>query len=137
VEVDRRVAGVVRRRRVVVLSLLSDAHVAMSVPSTVKCSLLISLLDHGAEALARDVMREQPLAVLRELQDVGSTMCMSRNHQNRRWYPSCSQHWRSLRTQESAIRSKAFRSRSGGIDGRPVRALVASKIGNIVTKQSS
>jgi hypothetical protein len=99
---------------------------------------LPSPLDHGAEELAGDVMRKQPLAVLLERRRVQRRLGdvhVEELAEPQVVYSSCSQNWRSRCTQESTIRSKAFRSRSGGIDGRPVRALVASKIGDIGTKQ--
>ncbi len=55
---------------------------------------------------------------------------MSKNQRKSRLYCSCSQYCRSLRIECSAITSRLLSSRSGGTDGRPVSAYIASNTGD-------
>jgi hypothetical protein len=59
---------------------------------------------------------------------------VSRRVRNRR---SATQNCRSLRTEYSAMRRVAFKSRSGGIDGRPVDAYIVSNTDDSFARASS
>jgi hypothetical protein len=68
---------------------------------------------------------------------LGSTMSIPRNQRNSRLYSSCSHNCRSLRTVYSAIKTIPFSKRSGGTEGRPVSAYIASNKGDISPRTSS
>ena len=116
----------------------------MSVPSTVKCSELVSRAVAACSTTRSKKSREtswshDPLAVLRKgavverlvaevhVEEPAKTACCSR----------CSHSIRSLRTVNSAIKSEPNRRVSGGTECRPVDAYISSNTGDSSFNASS
>jgi len=85
----------------------------------------------------RDITVKQPIPILGERRrHPHSSMPIPTNQRNSKLYSSCSISIRSLRTEYSTCR-KARKRCSGGIDGRPVAAYIASKRGDSRGRASS
>jgi hypothetical protein len=147
VKVHRRVARVVRGlvlRPVLPLEALERCTGLDERAVQVKWSLLIS---RSARACSTTARKNSPATLCSSSRsrffvntvasNAGSIMSMSRNHRYKRLYAICSQSCRSLRTVYSAMSSCALSNRSGGIDGRPTDAYIASNVGDSFPNTSS
>lgn len=109
-----------------------------------KCSLLISpcfsaraTMDWRERCATSCARRRSRFREKLLVSKGSSTIDRSRNQRNRKSLRSRSRNIRSLRTLERAIRGIALRSRSGGVDGRLVRAYLLSKTGDSLRRHPS